>query len=143
MTAPVARLTRRLPGTLEQVFDAWTDPGKFRQWLAPGPMQVSRAEADVRVGGRFALTMKGDQGEYPHHGTYREVDRPRRLVFTWLSPATGNEPSLVTIELKPTFGGTDLTLTHEKLPPDKVADHQRGWDSIGEKLDAWLRAPVQ
>ena len=28
--APMARLTPRLPGTPEQVFDAWTDPRQFR-----------------------------------------------------------------------------------------------------------------
>lgn len=137
--APVVRLTRRLPGTPEQVFDAWTDPAKFRHWMAPGTLVVARAEADLRVGGRFELVMQGAQGDYPHHGTYRELDRPRRIVFTWISPATGSLPSVVTIELAPTFGGTDLTLTHEQLAPDRVADHRRGWDGIGDKLDAWLR----
>ena len=138
--SPAARITRRLPGTPEQIFDAWTDPRQFRVWMAPGGMVVSHATADLKVGGAYELVMRGDSGEIPHHGVYREIDRPRRLVFTWQSPFTGPEPSVVTIELKPTFGGTDLTLTHEKLPADQVEAHQRGWNSVGEKLEAWLGA---
>ena len=54
----------------------------------PATIAETRAETDPRDGGAFRIVMVNDDTDILHSGTYREIDRPRRLVFTWTSPAT-------------------------------------------------------
>lgn len=125
-------IERILPASPEEVFAAWTTPRRMADWMSP----VGRAEAetDLRVGGSFLVIMAGPDSRIEHTGTYLEVDPPRRLVFTWVSPFTGPEPSLVTVELHPHGDGTRLTLSHERLPSDIVESHRGGWDTMLERL---------
>jgi uncharacterized protein YndB with AHSA1/START domain len=82
--------------------------------------------------------MIGPEAELEHTGEYLEVDRPRRLVFTWRSPYTGPEPSMVTVDLRPDGGGTELTLRHERLPEEHVEPHRGGWGQILDNLEKQL-----
>jgi uncharacterized protein YndB with AHSA1/START domain len=130
---------RTLSASPERVFAAWLEPQSMARWLSPFADAV--AEVDARVGGAFRVVMRGLGREIEHTGTYQEIDRPRRLVFTWISPYTGSEPSLVTVELTPVSPGdrTELTLTHERLPVDQVASHGGGWGTMLEHLETYLK----
>ena len=140
MTSPPLRIVRVLPGSPEEVFDAWTDPESLAVWMAPGSVRRSVVEADARKGGRFRVVMKGPDREHEHTGEYLVVDRPRRLVFTWSSQATQGRRTTVSVELRPHGRGeTELTLTHEGLPDDAAeASHRSGWGDIVQKLGAEL-----
>lgn len=137
---PTIRLVRLLSAPPEDVFDAWADPAGMKQWMCPGSISEASAELDVRVGGRFRIAMRGTTGEHVHTGEYREVERPRRLVFTWVSSGTRGRETLVTIELRPRgTDQTELSLTHELMPDDDAAArHRGGWGDILAKLDANL-----
>jgi uncharacterized protein YndB with AHSA1/START domain len=68
-------------------------------------------------------------------GTYLEVDRPRKLAFTWTGPLTNGVETLVTVELIPRGDETDVVLTHERLPTSAIVDgHTRGWGIILDHL---------
>ena len=71
-----------------------------------------------------------------HTGEYLAIEAPHKLSFTWISPYTGSEPSVVTVVLARSGDGTVLRLTHERLPADQVEPHKRGWTSIIEHLNA-------
>ncbi len=145
MTGPawsgVVRLQRHLPVAPEEVFAAWTDPESLKQWFCPGTTTVPEATLDLRVGGCFRIVMRTRQGEEVEHtGEYREIRPARRLVFTWRSPHTGSEDTLVTVEFHPTARGTELVLTHERLPDAAAGEkHRSGWDSILAKLEEHLQ----
>ncbi len=126
------RLQRFLPASPERVYAAWLDPRSLARWLSP----VGHAEAEVEpwVGGRLRVTMIGPDLRIEHTGEYRELVPGRRLVFTWQSPYTGPESSVVTVELEPAGEGTTLTLLHEQLPADQVAPHAGGWAQILQRL---------
>lgn len=134
------RLVRVLPAPPEEVFDAWTDPESIRVWMCPGPVSESVATLDVRVNGRYTIVMKGPSSDFVHTGQYLAIERPRRLVFTWVSNAVRGRTTQVTIELEPV--GTDetrLTLVHEALPDAEAsASHQEGWGQILTKLGPYL-----
>ena len=135
----VLRIVRRLPASPEEVFDAWLDADSLREWMCPGANHVSAVEVDPRVGGRFRIVMSDDTGDTEHTGEYRELRRPERLVFTWISKNTLDRETLVTVELRPIGQETELTLTHERLPDDEARrKHERGWTAIVEKLVAHL-----
>jgi hypothetical protein len=56
-------------------------------------------------------------------------------VFTWFGPPTQNANTLVTLELKALQTGTELTLTHEKLPTAEVRQsHTTGWANMFDHL---------
>ena len=125
---------RVLPASPAEVYAAWTTPETLRLFMCPGDKTALLVEADVRVGGSFRIVMRGDR-DMEHRGEYRILEPGRRLVFTWASPATGWQPTLVTIELLPHEDGTRLVLVHEGLATDDVRGrHRQGWTSIVEKL---------
>lgn len=139
---PSLTLERFYPVAPEKVWRAWTEPEAVRKWWGPGPGEpVAAAELDVRVGGRFRIVFGGPDGTaHEVQGVYKEVERNRRLVFTWTWPrSTPERESLVTIELRPARGGTDLLFRHERLFDEKVRDdHERGWSSSLDKLAHYL-----
>jgi uncharacterized protein YndB with AHSA1/START domain len=135
-TKTALAVTRRYAASPDRVFAAWTDPDSLGRWMSPFGKSV--ATADVRVGGTFKIIMQGQGTEIEHTGEYLEVDRPRRLVFTWQSPYTGPTPSVVTVELRPDGDQTELILTHERLPEDQVESHRGGWGQILDNLAAAL-----
>lgn len=123
----VERVLQAVP---EEVFDAWTTPSRLAAWMSP--VGAAEAEVDLRVGGSFRVVMV--EARLEHRGEYLEIDRPRRLVFTWVSPFTGAEPSVVTVELHTHDDGTRVVLTHERLPVDVVDGHRDGWGTMIERL---------
>lgn len=136
------RVTRHFDYPPERVFDAWLDPQKARKFLfATESGEMVRADIDARVGGAFNMTDRRGGKDAAHTGTYLEIDRPRRLVFTF--SVTGFERNMdrVTIEIVPSAGGCDLTLTHDMNPDFKeFADRARGgWttmlDTLGRVFD--------
>ena len=134
LSRPVVRLTRKLAASPELVFDAWTDPQMVRQWLVPGEMVMAAIEIDLRVGGRFDFVMQGED-PHSHACVYREIDRPRKLVFTWSSSATNGQDTLVTVEIRPLGEGSELTLTHEGFADEAMAAlHNGGWNACFEKF---------
>jgi uncharacterized protein YndB with AHSA1/START domain len=122
----------------ERVFNAWTRSEELRKWFAPGPLTTAVAESDLRVGGRYRITMRGPDGkEHTVTGVYRTIEPPKRLVYTWRwedKPSAGE--STVTVEFNDRGRSTEVVLRHEGLPNEKeVADHEHGWNGCLEKLE--------
>ncbi|HEU0223976.1 MAG TPA: SRPBCC domain-containing protein [Steroidobacteraceae bacterium] len=129
--APTLTVRREIAASAEELFDAWLDPTSLAVWMRPGDTQRADIRVDARVGGAFEIVMHTPKGAVSHTGTYREISRPRRLVFTWNSPYAGDTDSLVTVEFHPRRGATEIVLTHEGLPnADMVAAHRGGWSDI-------------
>ena len=135
-TAPTVQIRRRVRATAEQIFDLWTKRDLMVRWMSPYPSAVDcKASCDLRLGGAFSLVMSSKESIREVSGTYVQVDRPRKLVFTWIGPLTNNVNTLVTVELHPRGDETDLVLTHERLPaPAIVEGHTRGWANILDHL---------
>ena len=118
--------------------ELWLDPEALAIWMRPGAaIQKTQATVEPRVGGRFEINMHADTGVIPHSGVYRIIDRPRRLVFTWVSPHTGDRDSLVTVDFLSRGKQTEVVVTHEQLPEAKRDAHNGGWTRALEKLDAF------
>ena len=134
---PSLTLKRRLNAAPETVYAAWTDPQRLTRWFGPDAGAVTRAETDVRVGGRFRVVFHTEDGEeHDVSGVYREVVPNERLVFTWAWRSTPERESLVTVALRPDGGGTSLTLTHEQFFDEEARDrHEFGWTGTLDKLE--------
>lgn len=139
-TATSLRLSRTIAASPEEVFRAWTDPAEMKEWYCPEGGTVDVAEVDLTVGGRFKVAMRMPDGVHVAHGVYREIDRPRKLVFTWQweggdGPKEGE--TVVTLEFKQRDGATELLLTHDGFADAGARDgHEGGWSSALNKLEA-------
>ena len=126
------RVTHRFATSPERVFDAWLDPRTAGKWLFATPTgTITRCDIDGRVGGKFVIT-RVDGEEFEHTGEYLEIDRPRRLVFTFGVPKFSSEMTRVTIEI---VAGGELTLTHEGVLPDYGERTKEGWVAILGNLE--------
>jgi uncharacterized protein YndB with AHSA1/START domain len=123
------------------LFQALTDPEALKDWFGPGTAKVHHAESDLRVGGKWAIEMTGDDCE-EHNvlGEYVELDAPRKVVLTWAWRSTPDQVSQVTYALSPAGDGrTTLTLTHERLANAEIRDkHAFGWNGSFDNLAPWL-----
>ena len=132
-------LTRTIRAPRETVFEAWTRPEHLSRWACPDHATLESVESDARPGGRFRLAMVGPEGErYTAVGTYREVEAPSRVVYTWEweeeEHAVGE--TLVTVEFHAVDGGTEVRLVHSGFPAAEAAEgHREGWTSCLDKLE--------
>lgn len=129
-------VSRTISASPDTLFDAWLDPKMLARFMTPGPnMTVPEATSDARVGGRFKVVMRAGDQDLPHEGTYKEIDRPNRLVFTWESPFLERDDSTVTLIFTPDGDSTRIDLEHIRLPTEEsVANHTGGWTSILQAL---------
>lgn len=130
-------LRRTFQAARDRVFRAWTTPEEMKRWKAPGDRTAPVIEVDLRVGGAYRVHMRAPDGsEVRLVGVYREVDPPKKLVYTWrweTSPEMGE--TLVTVEFLERGGATEVVLKHEQFGSDEARDlHTQGWRGCFDKL---------
>lgn len=143
-SAPVqARVTQHFAVPAERVFDAWLNPTLIGQWMFGSALreeEVVQLTVDGRVGGHFSFVVRRQGQEIDHIGEYLEVERPRRLVFTWGIRGHTQDESRVCIDIVPQGDGCELTLIHEMAPQwaDFVERSRAGWAKMVGVLAATL-----
>jgi uncharacterized protein YndB with AHSA1/START domain len=119
----VSRLIHAAP---EDVFRAWTDPERMQRWFG-----TTKQIVNPKVDGLFYLAMEHQGRTWPHYGRYLRLEKARVIEFTWMSEGTEGKETVVTIELAPRDGGTQLTLNHLGVPDTEMGrGHQEGWTAI-------------
>ena len=137
------QVTHRFRHSVERVFDAWLDPKTASRFMfSTDTGDLVRCDIDARVGGEFVMTDRRPDGDVEHRGRYLEIERPRRLVFTFGIPAESPDVDVVTVEIQPVDGGCQLTLTTEMKPEwaDYVDRTRAAWAKILGALDETLAA---
>lgn len=136
------QIERTYEAPAEAVFDAWTSEEVLRRWWQPQDgWETPEAVVDLRVGGAIRVLMRDTDGD-PHGGggTYTEVERPRRLAFTWTWDGSDRE-TLVEVDFEPTATGTRVSFTHSGLEDEEaVRSHEGGWGRILDSLGRYLGA---
>ena len=138
-TTPVLVVRRQMAVPRERVFDAWLDSESLAHWMRPGDSVRAIVTVDPRVGGGFRIVMEGPtHGAVEHVGEYLAIERPSLLSFTWISEKTDHRRTVVTVEFHERGAGTELVLTHRRLPPTMVDAHRQGWTDVVRLLDEAL-----
>ena len=138
------RIKRTFRAPVEAVFAAWTSAEMLRRWYGPGAdWDVPLAELDLRVGGTLRVAMRGPGGDIVGGaGEYREIDPPRRLVFTWTWDRghVGERTQLVEVEFTDNRDGTTtVVLTNGGMrDAEEGESHREGWEGSFDNLDAVL-----
>lgn len=125
----------------ERVFDAWIDPETVRQWLFTTPETNQDIEIDARVGGSYTITDRRGGEDYTAVGEYEEIDRPNRLVFTFVMPQFSPDEDRIVVEFEADGDGCVMTFTQEGLswPPEQADEYKRdseeGWVEMFDLLE--------
>jgi uncharacterized protein YndB with AHSA1/START domain len=117
------RMTRLFDAPPRLVFEAMTTPEHVRQWwgqLGAG-YSVPVCEIDLRVGGKWRFVNRHPKGEVEFYGEYREIEPPKRLVYTEIFADFPDTVSLVTTELSAEDGKTKVSVTAQ-YPSKEVRD---------------------
>ena len=103
-------VTRKFDAHAELVFDVLTKPEHVRVWFGAKELEV--CEIDFRVGGTYhfvGFVMEGDTATCSFRGTYRQIERPVRLVGTWVFDGRPDAEAVETVELHEADGITTMT----------------------------------
>jgi uncharacterized protein YndB with AHSA1/START domain len=130
-----------IEATPDTVFDFFVDEAKLCRWLA------SSATLDPRPGGVCLQLHEAEdtsQPPYRMQGTFLEVDRPNRVVFTWgfddarvdLEPGA----TVVEVTLEARGEATRVHLLHRGLPVSEVREHTSGWTEMLQRLGRAVEA---
>lgn len=113
----------------------WLDEESMKRWMCPGNTQVSHIKLNPVPGGSFQIDMQSPSGDVAvHRGQYLEIERPRKLRFTWEASLMSYRTTLVTVECHLHDDGCRLVLTHEQLADDEIHHHEYGWAAILDLL---------
>ena len=135
MTLETLRITRRFNAAPERVFDAWLDPMRARRWLFTSPTSERNiTELDVRVGGKWSITDRRDGVDYTALGEYLEIDRPRRLVFSFSMPQFSPLSCNVIVDIVADGEGCILTLSQTDIAPAALQPTEAGWKAMFDAL---------
>jgi uncharacterized protein YndB with AHSA1/START domain len=92
-------ITREFDAPKHLVYKAWTTPELVRRWWSGQRGQMTEAEIDLRVGGRWRYVMICDGDfEVAFHGEFREIVPDERIVTTEVyegaPPEAGDQPTV-------------------------------------------------
>lgn len=128
------------------VYKAWTEPERFARWYGPvgfgTPLET--VSLDVRPGGKWRATIVSEAHgtEIPFGGTYREVVRPERLVFTFedVEDREGANAELATVTFADLGQDTTEVVYHQQghLPPEEYELINQGISSYFDSLEEYL-----
>jgi uncharacterized protein YndB with AHSA1/START domain len=134
------QIRRTFAAPREKVFRAWTDPEALKQWFGPPRYETTAAEVDLRVGGKFRLTLEKENAAVTAFGTFREIRPPALLVCTWNWDYNDIGDTILTLEFNDDGGETELVLTHERFPTSEQRDaHNTGWTGCFDELEQFLK----
>jgi len=107
-------ITRDFDAPKHLVYEAWTRPELVKRWWNAKRGEVTIAEIDLRVGGKWRYVMVADGGlEVGFHGEYREIVPNERIVSTEVYegiPDAEEHATLNTLTLTEADGRTTLTI---------------------------------
>jgi uncharacterized protein YndB with AHSA1/START domain len=104
-------ITREFDAPKHLLFKAWTTPELVKRWWTAKRGEMTVAEIDLRVGGKWRYVMLADSGpEVAFHGEYREIVPNERIVSTEVFEGTPEAEAVDTLTFTEADGRTLLTL---------------------------------
>ena len=120
---------QKIRAKAERLFTAWTTPEQLKLWWGPEGVKCTEAEVELRKGGRYRIANQFADGKMVWiSGTFEEIERPRKLVYSWgIEPESG-EAERVTVQFQESGEYTEVTVTHERIASEAVREmHEQGW----------------
>lgn len=141
--------TRSINAPRSLLWDCWTMPEHIKHFFVPRPHGLDSCEIDLRVGGRFNITMNIEGNLVENEGVYLKIIDGERLVFTdtysegW-KPAADPFMTAIIEFADDGKGGTIYTATARHRSPDSRERHEQmgffeGWGTVATQLEAYAQ----
>lgn len=133
-TRPKSTYQTTIKAPVGKVWDALTKSEIVKQYFFG-----SDQETDWKVGGPIRWTGEYEGQSYLDKGIVREYVPNQKLSYDYLSSWSGLEDKpenylLVTYEVKPVEGGTELTITQTNYDEEKAKHSADNWASVIDGL---------
>jgi uncharacterized protein YndB with AHSA1/START domain len=131
-------------GTPDQAFRALTTNEVEKWWTIPGVYHLKDWKADLRVQGRWSVTVELNDGKQVHEwGEFSELDVPNQLVMTRRfggHPLLGERETTLTYRLQPSPHGTLVTVREEGFigRSEAAYGNAENWEKVVTWLDRYL-----
>ena len=123
------------------VFRIWEDRSHAIRWWGPKDFTTPHLEMDFRPGGKWrACIVSPAHGENWMSGVYREIERDKRIVFTfrWDEGSGPTHETLITVTFSEENGRTTQTFHQTPfLTVESRDSHIGGWTQFIEKEGAY------
>ncbi len=136
-------INRSFDVSRELMFEMWTNPKHFSQWLPPVGFQMQFIHCDIKSGGSSFYVMTG-QGNMKMYGRaeYLKIEKPERIVYTQqFCDENGN---VSRHPMSPTWPETMLTLVQLAEEGPERTRVTITWEPHGaitpEELDTFIKA---
>jgi uncharacterized protein YndB with AHSA1/START domain len=138
-------MSRLLPATPDEVFDAYTDAEKQKIWFSildtePGIVEI---DVDLRVGGQQTAVWGPNRDElFRETQVFRVIDRPHRIVTT--STGSTAEGAVIVTDVDVSFeahgDGTLMTVVQSGFPTVETRDFftRYAWVGAFDRIQAYL-----
>jgi uncharacterized protein YndB with AHSA1/START domain len=141
---PVIVFRRAFNAPARLVFAAWTEPEHLRHWRGPRGFELVACEVDLRVGGSYRFVHRAPDGSrHVFHGRHLEIERPSRLVSTFIYEGAPEIEALDEVTFDED-GGTTRVTGRSAFPTFRARDlylfggAERGLADAHNRLDALL-----
>jgi uncharacterized protein YndB with AHSA1/START domain len=116
------RAVRIFDAPRERVFDLYLDPAHVNDWWGPARYTNIVHEMDVRPGGRWKIESTAGDEVHMFHGEYREVERPSRVVQTFVWGGAPEAELVDTVEFEELPGGRTRLVILSTSPTREARD---------------------
>jgi uncharacterized protein YndB with AHSA1/START domain len=131
-------LTRLFPAPRARVFEFIAGAALLAEWWGPRGFSIPSIDFVPRVGGTYRIEMQPPEGDaFALTGTFREVDIPSRLAFTfeWEPGDPDDVETVARLALEATDDSTRVQLRQGPFKTEaRRALHRDGWTESFDKL---------
>ncbi|WP_134682835.1 SRPBCC family protein [Brevibacillus migulae] len=134
------RLTveRTMNASPDVLYRAWTT--EFDRWFAAPGTVIMQGEVNTAFFFEtvYQFETHSEAQRHPHYGRFLRLEQDRLIEITWVTGAGGTNgaETVVTVELEPKSGGTQLRLTHAGFADENAKkQHEEAWPFVLEQLD--------
>jgi uncharacterized protein YndB with AHSA1/START domain len=112
-------INRTFDVPLELMFEMWTNPEHFSQWLPPTGFDMQFIRSDIRPGGSSFYLMSNQDVKMYGRAEYLQIDKPDRIVYT--QQFCDEHENVTRHPMAPTWPATLLTtVTLTAEAPDRT-----------------------
>jgi uncharacterized protein YndB with AHSA1/START domain/dihydrofolate reductase len=146
---PVIAFRRVVKAPPDLVFRIYTEPEHLRRWWGPRHLDMVLCEIDLRVGGTYRFVHRAPDGqEFGFHGEYRVIERPYRLVKSFVYEGTPDDEAVDTFTFEPVDEGTLISCrtVHSSIAArdaHAASGAAAGLTASYQRLDEWLASLTQ
>ncbi len=88
----------KVNASVEKVFEAWTEPKIFKQWLYTSKETNKVAQNQFEINGEWEIVDEREGKTYKATGTYMDIVKPYKLMYSFKMPQFSDLEDIITVE---------------------------------------------